>query len=635
MRDRFVTESGFDALLYLLCFVYAGLAAGLKLLHLPEKLTAHPVFCTGVSLLLAIPIFAMVEFLNGNPFDNIQTWSKRFNVFLIWLLCWAVLAVSRRFWLSLRVTAVVCYVAALANDMVMEFRGQPISALDVYSWKTAASVADRYSYFFSSDFWVATTLLLLIWTLAGFARGRLRGKLVCGVNLAACVLGFGVFFYQFYETDMLENFDISDYLWNQKLAFQDNGVLLSLMYSTRYLMVDTPAGYSAQSAASILESATEETPADDVRPNIIAVMNESFADLSVVGELTTNVDPLAYYHSLIGQKNTYTGQLLISTFGGGTCNTEFEFLSGCSLAFFPSGSVVYQQYLNRAQMPSLVSTLNDQGYTSIAVHPFYAYCWNRSSVYPLLGFADFLDIKDFAGAQSIGGYMGNSVSDASDYEKLFELYESKGPDERLFLFNVTMQNHGGYSKISGCDEQVTISNLSQTYTSAENYLTLLKESDNQLKTLIDYFSQVEEPTILVFFGDHQPNLSDEFYDELYGSDPASRSLSEVQSKYKTPFFIWANYDIGSGELGTVSANYLSTLVLQAAGLKMPAFNQFLAQLYEEVPALNLNGYQTADGAEYSFEDVTDVSQRIAQYQTVQYNLMFDKKNLVDTGFVVD
>ena len=81
------------------------------------------------------------------------------------------------------------------------------------------------------------------------------------------------------------------------------------------------------------------------------------------------------------------------------------------------------------------------------MHPFYDYCWSRDKVYPLLGFEHFYDLSDFPGARMIGSYAGNCVSDESDFAKLIELFEAKAPGQPMFLFNVTMQNHGGYAQL--------------------------------------------------------------------------------------------------------------------------------------------------------------------------------------------
>lgn len=635
MFGRFSTTDGFLTSAYLAAWFFAIASALLRFFVLDERLTHNGIFSVLLSVLLVGLIFAMMELMIGNTYEGLWVWSIRMNLLIIFLLCWFFYALTRRFALSIRIVTILCYIAALAEDMVLEFRGQPISALDLYSWQTAASVAGRYRYSFGADFWVATMLMLLIWSLAGLAQARFHSKLGYFTNLGICICCVCGFLYSFYETDLLEDLSIEDYHWNQKLALEENGVLLSLVYSTKYLMVDVADDYTPELALTTMQQyARRETPVSDVQPNIIAIMNESFADLSVVGEMQTTEDYLPFYHSLADADNAITGNLVVSTFGGGTCNTEYEFLTGGSMAFFPSGSVVYQQYI-RDEVPSLVSTLKSQGYSTIAVHPFYSYCWNRKTIYPLLGFDDFLDINSFLDAHTMGGYMGNSVSDQSDYDKLIELYENKSEEERLFIFNVTMQNHGGYSDISGCDYNIGITDLSTSYTDAENYISLIRESDAQLQRLVEYFSNVDEPTILVFFGDHQPNLSDSFYNELYGTDAQSLELAQIQNKYKTPFVIWANYDIDEAQMGDLSANYLSTVLLETAGLKMPLYNRYLSLLRARLPVINMNGYATPDGTCYSFDETNNFSERIDGYRLVQYNLMFDLHNRLNEAFLID
>ncbi|WP_102048737.1 LTA synthase family protein [Pygmaiobacter massiliensis] len=635
MYGRFSAEDGFRTGFYLMAFAFAAVAAGLKLLKLP----AENKFSPPVSILLflgsAPAIFWMVEILNAHVLEGIESWAIVFNWLLIWLFAWVLTGLTGRICLSLRITTVVAYSMGLANAAIVEFRGQPISALDLYSLRTAASVAGGYRYSFRAEFWVGTALLLLIWTLAGFARWKPVHKSLRWASLGCSVAVAFAFFYGFYNTDMLKSFGISDYLWNQKIAFRENGTLLSMVYSTRYLIVEVADDYSTDKVQQIIDDADSYEPQEEsVKPNIIGIMNESFADFSLVNTIETSQDPLPFYHSLIGAPNAITGNLVVSTYGGGTCNTEFEFLSGCTLGFFPAGSVVYQQYLRRPT-PNLVTTLESQGYSSSAIHPFYGYCWNRNKVYPMLGFDEFLDVTAFPDAKTIGGYMGTSVSDESDYDKLIEMFEKKAEDEKLFLFNVTMQNHGGYSKVVGVEDTVELTSLAKPNASVDNYLSLVRESDKQLERLVSYFSKIKEPTIIVFFGDHQPSLPDSFYRELYGKDLDTLTLTELQKKFKTPFVIWANYDIEEAELGDVSANYLSTLLLKAANLEMPPFQQYLYQLYQTLPVINLNGYQDKNGKDYSYTETSDYQQQLEDYRILQYNLMFDKKNRQDALFRVD
>lgn len=631
----YYAQKGFQLSYYLTGFVLVLLTALLTAL----KLQLPPAAEKPVSLLCAaacVPcLLAMMETFDVNPISAILDNALLFNLWMILLLIWIVYSLCGRFSLAVRIAAVPLYILGLANSAVRLFRGTPLSALDLLNVKTAAAVAGRYHYTFPFYFFIATLWLLFVWALAGKATWRVRAKAPRWIARGACLAVTIVFCAVFSNTALLNALDIKDFLWNQNLAFGDNGLLLSFAYSTKYLHVDVPEDYSAEAVSEIMDGVEPQSATSDVKPNLIVIMDESLSDLSVVGDFDTDADYMPFLHSLRGADNAITGQMRVSTFGGGTCNTEFEFLTGCTLGFFPYGSVVYQHYINRS-LPSLATVLQAQGYTADAVHPFYSYCWNREKVYPLLGFEHFYDLTSFYDARMIGSYASNCVSDESDFAKLIDLYENKAEGKPMFLFNVTMQNHGGYAQlINAPDEMIHFSKDGYTSVDADNYLSLVKATDTAFAGLIDYFSKVEEPTIILLFGDHEPNLPDSVYETLLGTDLDELTQEQLQQRYTVPFFLWANYDIeGDGDAGITSANYLSTLLLQTAGLQTTPYMQFLSGLSQKIPALSLYGYRGDDGKEYRLDDESDYTDLIAQYRTLQYNYLFDKKDRQDLFFTV-
>ena len=150
---------------------------------------------------------------------------------------------------------------------------------------------------------------------------------------------------------------------------------------------------------------------------------------------------------------------------------------------------------------------------------------------------------------------------------------------RLFLMGITMQNHGGYvGTYTNFPQEAYVTSSDKAYPKTNQYLSLIKKSDEAFQELINYFSQQDEPTIICMFGDHQPSIEDGFYKELYGKDLNSLTLEEEQRQYITPFYIWANYDIEEQEIDKLSANYLSSLLLKTAGVPMTNYNQFLLNL---------------------------------------------------------
>lgn len=226
-------------------------------------------------------------------------------------------------------------------------------------------------------------------------------------------------------------------------------------------------------------------------------------------------------------------------------------------------------------------------------------------------------------------------SDSEDYNKIIDIFNKKKAGQPLFLFNVTIQNHGGYLIADkNFKEEIKIKDEKATDT-ANRYLSLIHESDRAFEKIINYFKNQKEPTIVVMFGDHQPKLEDSFYELLYGKSLNSLSLKELQKKYTVPFIIWANYDIDAkSDVENVSANYLSSLMLQQTNLKMSRYNEFLLNMRNEVPALNANGYVDKDGKNHELSENNEYTKLITQYQYLQYNSLMDKKHVSTDLFSV-
>lgn len=360
------------------------------------------------------------------------------------------------------------------------------------------------------------------------------------------------------------------------------------------------------------------------KPNVIVVMNESFADLKAVGDLQVSQDYMPFFRKL--KENTIKGYTYSSVFGGNTANSEFEFMTGNTLAFLPDNSVPYQLFL-RSKTAGLTHTLKDQGYSPCyALHPFYKTGYSRYKVYPLMGFDKFYTSDDFSVFTDTVNY---HITDSEDYKKLISLYENRtDKDKPFYLFNVTMQNHGSYdgSTLETGDD-VQIQGDLQSYSKAEQYLNMIKMSDNALKELVHYFEKVDEPTIIVFFGDHQPDLEESFYNRLLHTDIQKLEGEDLEQLYKVPFLIWANYDIPEQTVERTSNNYLSTYLAEITGIKKTGYLNFLTKLREEIPAINAIGYWDKNGKFYEIDDKkSPYYNLIHQYNLLEYNNLFGKDN---------
>ena len=383
-------------------------------------------------------------------------------------------------------------------------------------------------------------------------------------------------------------------------------------------------------------------------PDIIVIMNETLADLRILGKFSTNKDYMPFLRNLT--RNTIKGNLYMPVHGAGTSNSEFEFLTGNSMAFLPSGSNAYELYI-KSKLPSLAQILGDQGYSRTAYHTYYKESWKRNINYPLLGFENFYALEDVLDYSTVEAYRDGDislfeyqhrisllypgekvllrrfVSDSYDYRVLERMYEERNPEYPFFLFNVTMQNHGSYDlSYSNFNQKIHITSEDAFYPKANRYLSLIYESDRALKELIDYYSSVSRPVMIVMFGDHQPSIEESFYESLLGAKISDLTVSQNQKRYVTPFLIWTNYPSKSGYIEKISSNYLSTLVMQQAGLKTTEYHRYLSAMYQKMPVIDTTGYITADNRYYTYDDDTEYTAILEGYRQVVYNYMFDQLN---------
>ncbi len=655
------TDIAAGGLLYALCILAAviiGLLAGIQL-TLPPR--TERIAGITITLLLPIVSLTMIECLGG---VFTWDWSPRtllLNYVLFMLFFGIIYVFSGSFRLPFLIINPLLFLLGLTNHYVLAFRGTPFVPMDFFAAGTAANVMSAYDFSFDYQIIIATVLLAFLTVAACRLRtpplpfiAKVASRTFFGV-LAVCILSIYLF------TDLYARAGLAPDFWSQRRGYKNSGTLLNFCINTKYITVDKPAGYNPNNIEHIVLSGADSATQATTTPNILCIMNESLADLSVLGQFETNKPVMPYLDSL--RDNTVRGNLYVPTIGAGTSNTEFEFLTGAPVSFFPAGSNAYMLYVKNP-LYSLVSTLGAQGYTKQAFHPYYQSGWNRPAVYNHLGFEQFIGIeslirydilRDYAqsGYQSAilerlvaQAYPNDNVllrryvSDEYNYQKVIEMYEQRDRSQPFFLFNVTMQNHGGYTEQSNNfteDVYVTAVNGQPTttvYPKLNQYLSLMHASDRALEDLIDYFSAQSEPTVICLFGDHQPNVETAFVEEMLGSSTLSLTTEQAQKQYVTPFIIWANYDIPEREIERLGANYLSSYLMDVAQVDMPAYNRYLLKLSETLPVINTIGVIDANGTHYAIDEKTPYDDLIADYKQVVYNLIFDDKQRCDSVFTV-
>lgn len=530
---------------------------------------------------------------------------------------------------SMRVSALtalgVSYVFNASSFIVYCLRGSSLTPTDFYALKTAMNVAENYEFSLKYQLITATTAAAAFMMLAfkfplrlRFRAGRTALRAAGAAAAAAVTLFVSVYDFSPYDVSLYDQY-YANLMYGSAFSFYVNGSKLGL---------EQRASYDPDRLEALLTSYGDEETADTApedRPNIIVIMNESFADLRVINDFDTNEEYMPFISSL--RRNTVKGQLLVSPFGGYTCNTEYEFLTGMSTGILGSRAAPYIQMMFSRMPYSLNTHLRSLGYTATALHPYYATGWNRTRVYDYLSFDRFISLENFTEASEYPEYIRSYVSDRSSYTAVMNLLYEKAPEEREFIFNITIQNHGGYTDDT-YESEIFLQDMNGSYPEAEQYLTLIKRSDEAFEYLLDMLEDYEEPTIVMMFGDHMPNIERGFYEELYGASLDELDADQTQRRYMVPFILWANYDIEEDDAVHTSPCYLSNLLMETAGLPKSRVQLYLDELMQEMPQLNPMGYYDMGGYWHGFEE----SEMFGDYYDIQYALLTGERLSYDFDY---
>ena len=514
------------------------------------------------------------------------------------------------------------------------------------SLKTAFAVGGTYSFVPSNRviaIAIFATALVVINFIFGFKVKKPEKThfkvIIKAIPAALCVcvlVGVASFISRQDIRDIIPEFNAT--LFTPASMAKDDGLVLSFVSTIQYTQVDKPSGYSKEKVKSILDKNRDDSiwntskvsktvsnspviKTKTKKANVVVIMNECFSDIGVLGNLKTNQDYMPFTHQLMkGNKNTISGYFYSSVLAGSTANTELEFLTGDSMAFLPPASIPYQQFIHN-KTDSMASYLDKQDYHTMGTHPYVSYGWNRVNVYPLMGFKGVKFARDMTGLNKIRVY----TDDESYYNYLENnIFYQKEP---FFSFNVTMQNHGGYTGTYD-NFNVDIHMQNSASQTTDNYLSLIKKSDDSFKKLIDYFKKHKEPTIVVMFGDHQPNdYVVEAQYNLVGKTVSQLKGAERFERYKVPVIIWANYDIPEDTNLLTSANYMGGIVQKLAGCKTSPYQNFLEKLRSKVPVISSQGYIGADGKYRDLDTLDDYSNMIEDYKTLNYYNIFEENDI--------
>lgn len=602
INKRFILFSGlcFATALFMILprlkkWYWSATALGIYLIVVPLKIFQR----------MELPIHDMNRLLDG---------AQLVNLLLILLVYGVCLLVFQRIPYALAGGNILLLIVFVINYYLTLFRGTTLCLDDLLALGTGLTVVGNYQLTMSSELWYSI-LYFCFFIVFGFwcdipGKGKKYHIPVTAAVLLYCLF-FGIFWG---KTDYLEKHELQWYASDNQ---QNNGFLLSFGLNMKEASMKKPEGYSEEMLQAIAEETRlaygQTRKVEGKKPNIILIMNEAWSDLRVLGNLETTEEYMPFYTSL--KENALKGNTYVSVQGGLTANSEFEVLTGDSLSFFLPSVIPYNLQVRR-DMSSLASVLGEQGYTTMAMHPNGAGSWNRDKVYEHFGFDDFVDIGDF---QTEISYVGNFVSDRANFNEIIWHYENRDKEKPFFLFDVTIQNHADY--YGQVESLIEIEKVGNTPASemeyikdAETYINLMKITDDALQELIQYFEKEQEPTIICMFGDHQPVLSDGYYEAVF-ADSGLTEEEKQQQKYITPYLIWSNYDVSFEEYGDMNVSYLGAALLECAGVELPDYYKFLLNMQSDYPVVS----------RWNLDSLAQ-EEAILQYRMLEYNHLVDKNS---------
>ena len=617
----------------------------------------------GIVFFLLVPLAALLtsEWIQRGSLESFfpSLASHTYSYLLAWVFLAAIYAavtcLSGCHWLGVLVLGVLTALPAAVTYFKLEMRGEPFFPWDLFQLSEASGVVGKANLEIQPPMVYTILLFLLLLVVAArFLRQpwrrqdprRWQRRMACGgVSL---LVSFGMVWGVYLQPAVTQWFGIIPDMWMQDRYYRNYGLISSFMSNLQALDVSAPEDYS-QEAVEQLKGELLQNPSPEpfypdsyaakgdgrvTQPNIIFVMNESFWDV-------TELEGIAYDQPVTPNLQRLKGEAAVGkayspSFGGGTCDVEFEALTGYSMEFLPSGSKPYQQHVTR-DMLATPSFLKSQGYDTLAVHGYYRKYWSRDTAYPHLGIDKFIAAEDFENPEKKRSYYwgGGLITDGEMARRIIQEYENRDPSKPLFLHAVTMQNHTSYNEKNYPEEElVEITSapegLSQeTLSQLRDFATGIREADAMLGALVDYFSQVEEPTILVFWGDHYNPVGKgyELYEKTGYIDPGDTASPMLHG---TPLVVWSNYYQEPVDLGTVAAYEISPVVMDLYGLERPPLYSYLIQQLDAYRARTRGITVQPDG---SFSDSLTEEQQawFDNHWLLQYDGMFGEDYLNTPG----
>lgn len=511
-----------------------------------------------------------------------------FDVLLAGIIFCGLLFIFKKGWIAVTIQSVVYFTLSIVELFKYNTNGNHLILSEMKLFRSVKSLTS-FAYIKITPVLVIYTLIVLSYMTAVFIfNPKLKMKMAKRiVPAAACVVSCTVFFavpsvadpvYSLFSVDSTAANNV--FRLNQK--FENNSFLAFIVQTfseTISNRIVKPESYSADTIDDLLDVEVEEETDDDfIKPNVIVVMSEAFADFRKFDELDLDTDAYDGYDAVAAEG--FKGTAIVPTFASFTVRTEFELLFGLPVKSLNDPNMPQRMLLDREQ-PTIIQCYDDIGYSTAYVHPFLSSFYSRKRVYSNFGFDTMIFDDSFTVPVE---YEGTYISDETVFSQIEKLI--KDTDKPLYVHTTTMQNHQPYSDGDN-DEELS------------NYLDKIKITSDALKTFTEHLSEIDEPTVLLMVGDHFPSLKAE--NSVY--DRININADNCSSVYEQSYIIWSNYitDYSSVPDEKISAFYLPYVIYNLIDAPKDTFIQAMTNKMQTLPV-----YSTQYDSEIPRDDELDV-----------------------------
>ncbi len=593
------------------------------------------------SIILPLLLVFGAQVIQRGDVNIASTWMTQnfgivlINMAIIYIAFFALSFISKSYSLSFFINSLIYLAIPLISKLKYDVRGEVLLINDLALISNATQVAS-FAEFSETLITQLTACLITIFLVTIIIKIiKFDSKRI--TSLVNFLLATAVVVVIFSNDGILKFLGINKNVrFSPNVVHEMQGTLLGLYSNFEMNKVEMPPNYGKEAVYKILEATNTNENVDsfgdrittntaEEYPNVIMIMSESFCDPKAIPNVSYSKDPISYIRKLMKEKNTIHGNLITSTFAGGTSNIEYEAFTANVSAFLPYGTVPYTDIMNNlSRVQTIQKVFKENGYKTLAIHSYNGDFYNRNKVYPSLGFDEFKEDKELDDV----GYYGKYVGDAVVYKNIIKELEDNKTNKPMFIWALTMQNHTPYTA-SNIEKEALYIEVSGERISdiakdkLTGYVNSLYESDRRLELLIDYLKESKKPTVLMFYGDHMPALYEVYYDTKMIStlDTTKWSTSEMKKLHEVPYFIYQNFDnqVKIKNTENVGAYKLGNMLLSLSNVKKSSYFSFI----DSLKYIALRDRLFIDEKGNAYEEIQEgYVDEIYKHKLLQYDMIY-------------